>query len=167
MGDLWAGSGKLSKRAAHDCASCGGCQHFRCRATSCPPLASANCRLALPAADTFPPFTRRMPAARSGLSRPKSEPSYANRRIAANVRFMVDGAYGCCSSAIRHRVTTALLKASLPVEVSVNKPGTKLPKRAGFVDRNRTNRARFFRSSIAATRAPITWPRKQTSGKAG
>src|SRR6266567_4668456 len=56
------------------------------------------------------PFTRRMPAARSGLSRPQWEASYASRRIAANLRLIVDGAYGCCSSAIRYRVTTVLLR---------------------------------------------------------
>ena len=58
------------------------------------------------------PFTRRMPAARSGLRSPQSDASYASLRIAANLRLIVDGAYGCCSSAIRYRVTTILLKAS-------------------------------------------------------
>jgi hypothetical protein len=62
------------------------------------------------------PFTRRMPAARSGLRSPQSDASYASRRIAANLRLIVDGAYGCCSSAIRYRVTTVLLKASLGSE---------------------------------------------------
>src|SRR5580693_4761653 len=62
------------------------------------------------------PFTRRMPAARSGLRSPQSDASYASRRIAANLRLIVDGAYGCCSSAIRYRVTTLLLKASLGSE---------------------------------------------------
>lgn len=62
------------------------------------------------------PFTRRMPAARSGLRSPQSDASYASRRIAANLRSIVDGAYGCCSSAIRYRVTTVLLKASLGSE---------------------------------------------------
>jgi hypothetical protein len=37
---------------------------------------------------------------------------YASRRIAANLRLIVDGAYECCSRAIRYRVTTVLLKAS-------------------------------------------------------
>src|SRR5580692_8472791 len=60
------------------------------------------------------PFTRRMPAARSGLSSPQSDASYASRRIAANLRLIVDGAYGCC--AIRYRVTTVLLTASLGSE---------------------------------------------------
>jgi len=36
--------------------------------------------------------------------------------VAANLRLIVDGAYGCCSSAIRYRVTTVLLKASLGSE---------------------------------------------------
>jgi hypothetical protein len=36
--------------------------------------------------------------------------------MAASLRFIVDGAYGCCSSAIRYRVTTVLLKASLGSE---------------------------------------------------
>jgi hypothetical protein len=58
------------------------------------------------------PFTRRMPAARSGLRSPQSDASYASRRIAANLRLIVDGAYGCCSRAMRYRVTTVLLKAS-------------------------------------------------------
>src|SRR3984885_15482540 len=62
------------------------------------------------------PFTRRMPAARSGLRSPQSDASYVSRRIAANLRLIVDGAYGCCSSAIRYRVTTVLLKASLGSE---------------------------------------------------
>src|SRR5260370_7295954 len=57
-----------------------------------------------------------MPAARSGLRSPQSDASYASRRIAANLRLIVDGAYGCCSSAIRYRVTTVLLKASLGSE---------------------------------------------------
>jgi hypothetical protein len=62
------------------------------------------------------PFTRRMPAARSGLRSPQSDASYASRRIAANLRLIVDGAYGRCSSAIRYRATTVLLKASLGSE---------------------------------------------------
>jgi hypothetical protein len=62
------------------------------------------------------PFTRRMPAARSGLRRPQSDASYASRRIAANLKLIVEAAYGCCSSAILYRVTTVLLKASLGSE---------------------------------------------------
>jgi len=62
------------------------------------------------------PFTRRMPAARSGLRSPQSDASYASRRIAANLRLIVDGAYGRCPTAIRYRVTTVLLKASLGSE---------------------------------------------------
>ena len=58
------------------------------------------------------PFTLRMPAARSGLSRPQSEASYASRRTAANRRLIVDGAYCRCSNEIRYRVTTVLLKAN-------------------------------------------------------
>jgi len=38
------------------------------------------------------PFTRRMPAARSGLRSPQSDASYASRRIAASLRLIVDGA---------------------------------------------------------------------------
>ena len=38
------------------------------------------------------PFTRRMPAARSGLSNPLSDASYANRRTAARRRLIVAGA---------------------------------------------------------------------------
>jgi hypothetical protein len=40
-------------------------------------------------------------AARYGLSSLQSDASYASRRIAANLRLIVDGAYECCSSAIR------------------------------------------------------------------
>jgi len=43
-------------------------------------------------------FTRRMPAARSGLRSPQSDASCASGRIAANLRLIVDGAQGCCSS---------------------------------------------------------------------
>src|ERR1700676_2590210 len=57
-----------------------------------------------------------MPAARHGLRRPQLEASSARRGIAPNLRLIVDGAYGCCSSAIRYRVTTVLLKASLGSE---------------------------------------------------
>jgi hypothetical protein len=39
------------------------------------------------------PFTRRMPAAKSGLRSPQSDASYASRRIAASLRLIVDGAY--------------------------------------------------------------------------
>jgi hypothetical protein len=52
-----------------------------------------------------------MPAARSELRSPQSDASYASRRIAASLRLIVDGAYGCCSSAIRYRATTVLLNA--------------------------------------------------------
>src|SRR5437016_9199712 len=52
-----------------------------------------------------------MPAARSGLRSPQSDASYASRSIAANLRLIVDGAYGGCSSAIRYGVTTVLLNA--------------------------------------------------------
>ena len=38
------------------------------------------------------PFTRRMLASRSGLRSPQSDASYASRRIAANLRLIVDGA---------------------------------------------------------------------------
>jgi len=62
------------------------------------------------------PFTRRMPAARSGLRSPQSDASYASWRIAASLRLIVDGAYGRYSRAIRYRVTTVLLKASLGSE---------------------------------------------------
>ena len=51
-------------------------------------------------------------AARSGLRSPQSDASYASRRITASLRLIVDGAYGCCSRAIRYCVTTVLLKAS-------------------------------------------------------
>src|SRR5258708_15379332 len=53
-----------------------------------------------------------MPATRSGLRSQQSNASYASRCIAANLRLIIDGAYGCCSRAIRYRVTTVLLKAS-------------------------------------------------------
>jgi hypothetical protein len=64
------------------------------------------------------PFTRRMPAARSGLSSPQSDASYASRRIAANLKLIVDGAYGCCSRAIRYRVTTVLFNAEGCLQVT-------------------------------------------------
>src|ERR1700730_1356392 len=44
--------------------------------------------------------------------KPQSDASYASRCIAANLRLIVDGAHGCCSRAIRYRVTIVLLKAS-------------------------------------------------------
>ena len=47
------------------------------------------------------PFTRQMPAARSGLRRPQSDASYASRRTAASRRLIVAGAYLRCSKAIR------------------------------------------------------------------
>src|ERR1700691_2070736 len=62
------------------------------------------------------PFTRRMPAARSGLRSPQSDASYASRRIAANLRVIVAWRYERCSSAIRYSVTTVLLKAILGSE---------------------------------------------------
>ena len=40
----------------------------------------------------FAPFTRRMPAARSGLNNPESAASYASRRTAASLTFMVPAA---------------------------------------------------------------------------
>jgi hypothetical protein len=49
----------------------------------------------------FAPLTLRMPAARSGLSSPQSEASYASLRTAASLRLIVDGAYRRCSKAMR------------------------------------------------------------------
>src|SRR4029077_20888327 len=73
-----------------------------------------------PVSYTYPkrlaPLTRRMPAARSGLSRPQSEASYASQRIAANLKLIVEAAYEYCSSAILYSVTTVLLKANLGFE---------------------------------------------------
>jgi hypothetical protein len=43
-------------------------------------------------AEVFGPFTRRMPAARSGLSKPESAASYARRLTAASRPFIVPGA---------------------------------------------------------------------------
>jgi hypothetical protein len=54
-------------------------------------------------------FTRRIPAACSGLSNPASAASYASRRIAASLRLTVPGANLRDSRYIRYRVTTALL----------------------------------------------------------
>ena len=59
----------------------------------------------------FAPFTQCIPAARSGLRRPQSDASYASRRTAASLRFIVAGAYRRCSSEMRYQVTTVLLKA--------------------------------------------------------
>jgi hypothetical protein len=58
------------------------------------------------------PFTRAIPAAKSGLSRPVSEASKASRRIAANRKLIVEGAYRACSRNIRYRNTTTRLNAS-------------------------------------------------------
>lgn len=58
----------------------------------------------------FAPFTRRMPAASSGLNRPESDASYARRRTAARCRLIVAGARRPSSRCIRNRITTVLLK---------------------------------------------------------
>jgi hypothetical protein len=57
------------------------------------------------------PFTRRMPAASSGLRRPVSAASYASRRTAASRRFIVDADNRRDSNSSRYRSTTILLKA--------------------------------------------------------
>ena len=62
------------------------------------------------------PFTRRIPAASSGLSSPLSAASYASRRTAASRKFIVDDAKWRLSSCRRYRSTTVLLKASLGSE---------------------------------------------------
>src|SRR5262245_60871758 len=49
----------------------------------------------------FAPLTRRIPAASSGLSKPASAASYANRRIAASRTLIVPGAKLRDSSCIR------------------------------------------------------------------
>jgi len=77
---------------------------------------SAVCQFPTRTPSRRTPFTRCMPAARSGLRSPQSEASYASRRIAANLRLIVYGAYRCCSRAIRYRVTTVLLQASRGAE---------------------------------------------------
>lgn len=56
----------------------------------------------------FTPFTRRMPAASSGLSSPASAASYASRRTAASRPFIVPAARCQSSRAMRYRVTTVL-----------------------------------------------------------
>src|ERR1700691_1693122 len=84
------------------------------QSTFCPSSAVSKFPTRTPSRLT--PFTRRMPAARSGLRSPQSDASYASRRIAAYLRLMVDGAYGRCSSAIRYCVTTVLSKAILGSE---------------------------------------------------
>jgi hypothetical protein len=57
-----------------------------------------------PVADAYAqpadPFTRRMPAASSGLNKPESAAAYAILRTAARRRLMVDGAYRRCSRLI-------------------------------------------------------------------
>jgi len=55
------------------------------------------------------PFTRRMPAANSGLSKPASAASYANRRTAANLTLIVPGAKFRDSKLMRYRSTTVRL----------------------------------------------------------
>src|SRR2546422_10560329 len=57
------------------------------------------------------PFTRRMPAASSGLSSPESAASYAIRRTAARRKLIVEGAYCFCSRLILYRRTTVRLNA--------------------------------------------------------
>ena len=89
-------------------------------------LASGACqsRRASSAVSQFPsltpsfltPFTRRMPAASSGLSKPASAASYASRRTAASRPLIVPAARPRFSRAIRNRVTTTLLKDSLGSE---------------------------------------------------
>ncbi len=51
----------------------------------------------------FAPFTRWIPAARSGLKRPQSDASLARRRTAARRTLIVDGAGLLCSSEKRFR----------------------------------------------------------------
>ncbi len=51
----------------------------------------------------FAPFTRWIPAARSGLKRPQSDASLASRRTAARRTLIVDGAGFLCSSEKRFR----------------------------------------------------------------
>ena len=58
------------------------------------------------------PFTRRMPAASSGLSSPVSAASYTSRRTEAKRTLIVDGARLFCSRKNRYRSTTVRLKAS-------------------------------------------------------
>ena len=62
------------------------------------------------------PFTRRMPAASSGLSKPPSAASYASRRTAASRPLIVPAARPRFSRAIRKRVTTTLLNDNLGSE---------------------------------------------------
>src|SRR6266849_1257935 len=59
----------------------------------------------------FAPFTRPIPAASSGLSRPESAASNASRRTAAKRTLMVEGAKFFCSRKNRYRRTTIRLKA--------------------------------------------------------
>jgi hypothetical protein len=62
---------------------------------------SADNRLPTRTPKRLAPLTLRMPAARSGLSRPQSEASYVSLRTAASLRLIVEGAYLRCSNAIR------------------------------------------------------------------
>jgi hypothetical protein len=61
----------------------------------------------------FTPFTRRIPAARSALSSPQSEASYASRRTAPSRRLTVPGASFRDSRWIRYRSTTVRLRAAV------------------------------------------------------
>ena len=63
----------------------------RCVEAVGPVQASASCQAVRPVRRT--PFTRRIPAASSGLKSPASAASYATRRTAASRRLIVDGAY--------------------------------------------------------------------------
>jgi serine/threonine protein kinase len=71
---------------------------------------SAVSRLPSRTPSLFAPFTRRMPAASSGLSSPESAASYASRRTEASLTFTVPGASSRDSRCILYRVTTVLLK---------------------------------------------------------
>ena len=63
-------------------------------------------------AKTGGPFTRQIPAASSGLRKPASAASYANRRTAASRPLIVPAARPRFSRAIRNRVTTTLVDES-------------------------------------------------------
>jgi len=59
------------------------------------------------------PLTRRMPAARSGLSRPQSDASYASRRIAANLKLIVAAQRGRAARHKNHHRRTGRLSNRL------------------------------------------------------
>ena len=94
----------------------------------------------------FAPFTLRMPAANSGLSKPVSAASYASRRTAASRRLIVEDDSRRDSSSSRYRSTTVLLKA---IRGSEQYHATK-SSIANRYDRFDSDDRRVFRTALLA-----------------